>query len=66
MSPSGRLATNAMRQITGAAALAEPTERRFGTVRLHLAELMQARGLAFPMSEVARKLTEHWSRRRFG
>lgn len=59
------LARNAKLQLYGPKSLHEPTERRFGTVRMHAAHLLLGRQIGFAPTELSRKIVEQVSRWRF-
>ena len=58
------LAASAMAELVGKRAHHEPTERRLGTVRMHLTHLGLGAGWVYPAQEFARKVTEQLGRRR--
>ncbi|WP_309611053.1 nucleotidyltransferase family protein [Sphingomonas sp.] len=56
------LAASAMTELVGKQAHHEPTERRLGTLRMHLTHLWLGSGWTYPAHEVARKVAEQFRR----
>ena len=61
--PANRwLTASAMTELAGKHAHLEPTERRFGTLRMHLTHLGLGTGWTYPAHELARKVAEQLRR----
>ena len=66
LSPVERwLVRTSLAYLAGPQSMSEPTDRRFGTLPLHLSHMMASKGWHYPITEVSRKVVEQFSRRRY-